>query len=577
VFDLPSLWDVVVLIALVLAIAPWFGEYLGKIYLNRPMIGDTVFTPIERAIYRLLGTSPRRTMRAREYFLAVLLVNAGTFAFLYVWFFFQGSLPLNATHAPGMSWSLALHSAASFTTNTDFTHFTNEAQLSLGSLVIAWPLALFTSAATGLAVAAAMIRGFIQRDGTIGNFYVDMVRTITRLLLPLSLVFAVILVLLGVPQTFTNFVTAHPLAGGTQRIYLGPVASYTSITLLGTNGGGFYSANAASPLANPSAVTNLFEVFVMMLIPFSTPFAFGQIVRKRSEAWPFLGTIVIVFAIALGLFIAYQAAANPALTGVVGLGPQLNGYPIGQETRFSLPEASLFQVVSVYSNVGANNMQIGALTPVGQLVLLFGMFTQSTPGGEGTGFGTLLLFAVLGIFVGGLMVGRTPEYLGKKVGTAQVKWAGLALLIHPAAVLVPFAVAVVGGQVEVASSSVHASAHVFTSVLYEFTSESANNGSALAAFNTTLGTPASFNDTTVFFNVAGAVVMVIGRFVPIWAMLKVGGLFAEQPILPPGHGTLRTASATFTIYITLFLIIVSVLLFLPVIALGPLAQVMGGL
>lgn len=575
-FDLPSLWDVIVLIAFVIALAPWFGEYLGKIYLNRPLIGDALLTPVERAIYRLLGTSPRRSMRAKEYFLAVVLVNAAVFAFLYLWFFFQASLPFDATRAPGMSWSLALHSAASFTTNTDFTHFTNESQLSLGSLFIAWPVALFISAATGLSVAAAMIRGLVQRDGRVGNFYVDLVRTITRLLLPLSFVFAVLLVLLGVPQTFTNYVVAHPLTGGSQTIYLGPVASFTSISLLGTNGGGFYSANAASPFANPTAVSNLFEVFVMMLIPFSTPFAFGQIVRKRSEAWPYMGTILIVFAIALGLFIAYQAAANPALASVTGLGPQINGYPVGQETRFSLPEASLFQVVSVYSNVGANNMQIGALSPVAQLVLLFGMFTQSTPGGEGTGFGTLLLFAVLGIFVGGLMVGRTPEYLGKKVGTAHVKWAALALLIHPAAILVPFVVAVVGGQVDIASSSIPASSHVFTSVLYEFTSESANNGSALAAYNTTLGTPASFNDTTIFFNVAGAVVMLIGRFVPILAMLMVGGLFAEQPTLPPGPGTLRTASATFTVYITLFLIIVSVLLFLPVIALGPLGQIVGG-
>jgi K+-transporting ATPase ATPase A chain len=375
-------------------------------------------------------------------------------------------------------------------------------------------------------------------------------------------------VLMGVPETFTNTVTAHPLLGGTQTIYLGPVASYQSISLLGTNGGGFYSANEASPFANPSALSNLFGIFVMMLIAFSTPFAFSQIIRRRGEAWPYMGTILIVFSVALGLFIAYQLAANPALSGIVGLGPSTNGYPVGQETRFSLPEASLFQIVSVYSNVGANNMQIGALSPVAQLVLLFGMFTQSTPGGEGTGFGTLLLFAVLGIFVGGLMVGRSPEYLGKKISTGQVRWAALALLSHPAAILIPFVVAVAGGFVTISSGSLPASAHTFTSVLYEFTSESANNGSALSSN--------SFNDTTWFFNVAGAFVMLVGRFVPIWAMLKVGELFARQEVLPPGPGTLRTASATFTIYITLFLVIVTVLLFLPVIALGPLSQIVGG-
>jgi K+-transporting ATPase ATPase A chain len=536
--------------------------------MDRPAFGDFLLTPIETTIYRLLGTSPRRSMRAGEYMIALLIINGGVFAFLYVFFAFQTAFPLDATAAPNMSWTLAFHSAASFTTNTDFTHFTNESQLSLGSLVIAWPLALFVSAATGLSVAAAMIRGFIRKDGTLGNFYVDMVRTITRVLLPLAFVFAIVLVLLGVPETFTNYVIAHPLTGGTQEIYLGPVATYQSISLLGTNGGGFYSANMASPLANPSAVSNLFGVFLMMLIPFSTPFAFSQIIRKRGEAWPYMGTILIVFAVALGVFIAYQAATNPALVNVTSLGTQTGGYPVGQETRFSLPEASLFQVVSVYSNVGANNMMIGALSPIAQLVLLFGMFTQSTPGGEGTGFGTLLLFAVLGIFVGGLMVGRTPEYLGKKVSTGQVRWSALALLIHPASILIPFVIAVAGGFVVVDTGTLASSAHTFTAVLYEFTSESANNGSALSSNY--------INDGTPFFNVAGALIMLVGRFVPIWAMLMVGGKFAEQETLPPGPGTLRTASATFTLYITLFLIIVSVLLFLPVIALGPLAQIVGG-
>jgi potassium-transporting ATPase potassium-binding subunit len=566
--DLAPFWDVIVLLALVLCLAPWFGAYLGKIYLNRPTTGDVLLIPIESAIYRLLGTSPQRSMRAREYLYTVFWVNGATLLFLFLFFLFQGALPMDATRAPGMTWDLAFHSAASFTTNTDFTHFTNESQLSLGSLVIAWPLALFVSAATGLSVAAAMVRGFVRKDGTLGNFYVDLVRTVTRLLLPLAVVFALILVALGVPETFANTVTAHTLAGGPQTIILGPVASYTSITLLGTNGGGFYSANAASALANPSAVSDLFETFIMLLIPFSTPFAFGQIVRRRGEAWPYLGTILIVFVIAYGVFVAVQAVTNPALAGLSGVSPSTNGYPVGQDTRFGLADGSLFQVVSVYSNVGANNMQIGALSPVAQLVLMFGMFTQSTPGGEGTGFGTLLLFAILGIFVGGLMVGRTPEYLGKKIGTGQVKWAALALLSHPAAILVPAVIAVAGGFVQVSSGSLPASAHTFTSVLYEFTSESANNGSALAAAN--------FTDSTPFFNIAGAIVMMFGRYVPILAMLVVAGMFSEQGFLPPGPGTLKTASATFTIYITLFLVVVTTLLFLPVIALGPLAQIVGG-
>ena len=567
-FELQSLWDVLVLVGLALAVAPWFGRYLGRVYMDLPLVGDRLLAPIESAVYRILGTSPRKSMRAGEYMFALLLVNAGVALFLFLVFYLQANLPGDPTRVPGMSWNLAFHSAASFTTNTDFTHFTNESQVSLASLTVAWPLALFVSPATGLAAAAAMVRGFVRKDGTVGNFYVDLVRSLTRLLLPLAGLIAVAMVLLGVPETYTATVIGHPITGGLQQIYLGPVASYQAISLLGSNGGGFYAANMASPLANPSAVSNLFGTFVMMLIPFGTPFAFGTMVRRRGEAWTYLTVIVIVFAVAVGLFIAYQAAANPLLSGVAGLGPQTNGYPVGQETRWSLSEGSLFQVTSVYANVGANNMAIGSLSPVAQLVLLFGMFTQSTPGGVGTGFGTLLLFSIMAIFVGGLMVGRTPEYLGKKIGTGHVRWAALAILTHPAFILVPFAVALLGGYVDVGSASVGASAHNFTSVLYEFTSESANNGSSLST--------GAFTDTTPFFNVAGGFVMLAGRFVPILVMVRIGGLFAEQESLPPGPGTLNTATGTFTLYLTLFVVITTALIFLPVIALGPLSQILGG-
>ncbi|HYA54240.1 MAG TPA: potassium-transporting ATPase subunit KdpA [Thermoplasmata archaeon] len=568
-FDIRSLWDVILVLALALAIAPWFGSYLGRVYMNRPLFGDAILTPLENGVYRLLGTTPRHSMKWREYMLALLLVNGGMLLFMFFWFLYQSQTPLNPLGIPNMGWDLAFHSASSFTTNTDFTHFTNESQMSFGSLTIAWPLALFLSPATGLSVMAAMIRGFVRKDGTLGNFYVDMTRSITRLLLPIAILGAVVFVAMGVPETFTAYVTAHPLTGGTQTIYLGPVASYQSISLLGTNGGGFYSANAASPIASPSALTNLWGIGLMLLFPLAAPFAFGEIVRKRAEAWPYVGTILIILVVALVLFISYQAATNPALGSVVGLGTQTNGYPVGQETRFSLPETSAFQVFSVYDNVGANSLSIGSVSPVAQLVLLFGMFTQSTPGGEGTGFGMLLLFAVLGIFVGGLMVGRTPEYLGKKIGTSQVKWSAMALLVHPATILLPFVVAVAGNFVIVDSSTIGATSHNFTSVLYEFTSESANNGSALST--------GQFNDTTLFFNVAGALVMLVGRFVPMLAMLKVADLFSHQEVLPAGAGTLRTASFTFTVYITLFLIITTSLLFLPVMAMGPLAQIFGGM
>lgn len=567
-FELRSLWDVLALLAVAVAAAPWVGRYLGRVYMDRPLPGDSLLTPVESAVYRLLGTSPRQSMSAREYFVAVLAVNGGLFAFLFLFLLLQAQLPLDPTSVHGMRWDLALHSASSFATNTNYTHFVNQSQLSLGSLTIAWPVALFVTPATGLSVLAAMVRGFVRRDGTLGNFYVDVLRSLTRVLIPLSLLITILLVLLGVPETLIASVTAHPLAGGLQTIFLGPVASFQAISLLGSNGAGFYAANMASPLANPSAVSNLFATFVMLLLPFSAPFAFGTIVRRKAEAWPYAVTILLVFGIALGLFIAYQAAANPFLSGLSALGPQTNGYPVGQEVRFSLPEASLFQVTSVYANVGASNMAIGSIAPIAQLVLLFGMFTQATPGGVGTGFGTLLLFGVLAIFVGGLMVGRTPEYLGKKIGTGHVRWAALALLLHPALILLPTAATFVVGGLPLEGLSRGAASHAFTSVLYEFTSEASNNGSALSA--------GSVIDTTRFFNVTGAVVMLLGRFVPIAVMLKVGELFASEDPLPPGPGTMRTTTATFTLYLTAFLVIITALIFLPVMALGPLGQIVGG-
>jgi K+-transporting ATPase ATPase A chain len=562
-FDLVALWSVAVVFALVLAIAPYLGSYFGRVYLNRPAFGDRVLGPVEGAIYRALGTGPRQAMRAGEYFAALLLVNGFVLIWLFLWFVLQGSLPWNPSGAGPMTFDLAFHSASSFTTNTDFVHFVAEAQVSQGTLLLAVQIAMFTSAATGLSVTAAFARGFVRKDGTLGNFYVDMVRSVTRILLPLTVLVSVGMVLLGIPESLPSVIQVPTLAGGTQPLTLGPVASFQAIALLGTNGGGWYAANAASPLANPSELSNLFQLGVMLILPLAFPYAFAEIVRRPGEGVPYLGTILVVLLVGFGLFLAYQAAVNPDLSGLPGLAAGSNGYPVGQETRFSVGGASAFQVVSVYANVGANNMALGSLSPMAQTSLLFGMFTQSTPGGAGTGFGTLLIYAVLAVFVGGLMVGRTPEYLGKKIGQEQVKWGAFALLIHPTLILVPLAAAVLGGFASLPGpGSIPVQAHAFTVVLYEFTSESANNGSAMAPIA----------DATPFFNVVGGLVMLLGRFLPILAMLQIASRFARQEVLPPGPGTLRTRSATFTFYLTCFLIILTGLLFLPVLALGPFSQ-----
>lgn len=566
-FALTSLLDVIVLVAVVLAIAPVFGDYLGRVYLNRPAFGDRVLRPVEAFLYRLLNVSPRHSMRAGEYLGALLLTNAVVLVWIFLLLVAQGSYPGSVGVSP-MRWDLAFHTAASFTTNTDFTHYAPETQLSEGAALAGLQIAMFLSAATGLAAGAAFVRGFARRDGTLGNFYVDVVRSLTRVVLPLSIVGAIVLVVLGVPETLRTATVVHPLAGGAQTIVLGPVASWQSLDLVGTNGGGWYSANAASPLANPSPVSNLFEIALMMLVPFSFPFAFGHIVRQRGEAAPLVATVVTIFLVALGMFVFFESQGNPSFGAIPHLSQGSGPYAVGYETRFSLPESALFNVTGVYANVGASSSLLGSVSPGAQSVLLFGMFTQSTPGGDGTGFGMLLVFVVLAVFVGGLMVGRTPEYLGKKIGNVQVKWAAAALLSHPFAILLPLAVAVAGGFVALGPGPTGISGHAFTSVLYEFTSESSNNGSAIA--------DPRVADGTLFYNVTGAAIVLFARFFSIAAMLMIGAGFARERVVPPGPGTLRTRSATFSVYLSLFVVIVAGLLFLPVLALGPLSQIGGG-
>ncbi|HLY77029.1 MAG TPA: potassium-transporting ATPase subunit KdpA, partial [Thermoplasmata archaeon] len=438
-YSLGFLWsylDVAVVFAFVLAIAPSVGNFMGRVFMNRPTVGEGVFGPIERTIYRLLGVNPRHSMRVREYVSAFLLSNAILILWIFLLLMLQARLPWGDTAGiSGMRWDLAFHSASSFSTNTDFTHFVTERQVTQGGLLLGLQVAMFLSAGAGLAILAAFLRGFVRKDGTIGNYFVDITRCVVRILTPLSIVGALVLVLLGLPETFATSTSVHTLLGVTQVIPLGPVASWQSIMLLGSNGGGIFAGNSAHPFENPSALSNLFEIGLMMVIPFASPFAFASAVRRKGEALPYLGTILIVFFVAVALLIVGQIAANPALSPIAALS-QNSFYSAGQETRFTLPEGALFQTVSVYANVGANNMAIGALSPIGQMAMLFGMFTQSTPGGVGTGMGYLLTNALIAIFVGGLMVGRTPEYLGKKIGKQQIGWAASLMLVHPVLIFV---------------------------------------------------------------------------------------------------------------------------------------------
>jgi potassium-transporting ATPase potassium-binding subunit len=549
--------DAIVVMAAALAVAPALGNYIARVFQNRPAFGDALFLPVESMIYRLLGVTPREGMRFRDYLLGLLFVNAAVIVWIIVVSWAQwGLFPARPGSTP-MTWDLLFHTAASFATNTDFTHFSAETSYTMWGELLAFMLPFFFSVATGLVVAAAIGRGFVRRDGTLGNVYVDYVRSITRILLPLAVLAAIVYLALGVPATITDYVTAHPPGAANYPIVLGPVAPWQAIEILGNNGGGWYGANALSPLATPNSFVTLFGIFLMMLLPFAILFTFGYMARRPTESYPYVGTAIAVFLIALILFGYFEASGNL----------------LAAQFRFAYPEDASFQLVSVYTNTGATNLNIGLLTPVAQLVLLFGMFTQSTPGGTGTGFGTLFINVIIAVFIAGLMVGRTPEYLGKKIDLGQVRWSAFVLIIHPAIILIPTAITYVGGFVTFPSAAsggfcggaICSQAHNFTTLLYEFTSEAANNGSNMS----------QINDATPYMNVVGGIVMLLGRYLPIIGMLAVAAGFAGRDEIPPGPGTLTTRGLTFTLYLTLILILVTALLFLPVMALGPLSQIGG--
>ncbi len=554
---LSTLPDVFILICLGLLGAAFLGRYMAKVFTARPTLLDPVMRPVESAIFRLMGVDPSHQMKWREYAVSLLVMNLCAVVFVFLLLSLQGSLPMNYWGVHGMPWDLALHTSVSFDTNTDFQHYTPETQASLFSAIFGLILLMFLSAATGIAAGVAMIRGFLRKDSTIGNFYQDLTQAVTRVLLPISILGALLFVLAGVPQTLAQSVSVVPLAGPAQGIPLGPVAAWDAIEFLGTNGGGFYAANAASPLQNPSALTNLVAIFLMLLIPFSAPFMFARMVRKEGEGRPLFVATLTIFLLALFLFLYFESY-NPFLasTGV----SQGSGYLVGAEQRFTLPESALFQVTSIFTNTGATSMSLGALTPGTQIDLLWGMFVQAAPGGDGTGFGMILINTLLAIFVGGLMVGRTPEYLGKKIGKYEMRWSTVVILSHPFAILIPTAITFIFGLAQFSPAGV--ASHQFTVVLYEFTSESANNGSAMG----------SLIDNTLFFNVTGAIVMTVGRYLPLLAMLAIGGSLASQGTAPPGPGTIKTDSATFTLFLILFITIVTGMLFLPMLVMGPFAQ-----
>ncbi len=517
------------------------APYITNIYTRAPSRFDRVLNPVENTIYRLIGADPNHAMGWREYFLSALILNIFQMVFAFIIFVLQDRLPLNPQGSPGLSLDLAFMQVISFATSTNLQHYKGEKALSYLSQMTAVQFLQFTSAATGICVAIAMIRGFIAHSKDLGNFHVDFVRSLTRLFFPLCFVAALVFVGLGVPQTLNGNQTVQTVEGATQTILVGPVASLVSIMQLGTNGGGYYGANSAYPFQNPNSASDIFEILLMLLIPTALCFVFGHMLGKKREARPILWGAYTLFA--LDLLIAFIPSTP--------LGP-------GMEVRFGGFFSVFWTVVTTAVTTGSVNASLFGMHPLVILSAFMGMMIQSTPGGKGVGVMYMVMYIVLTVFIVGLMSGRTPEYLGMKINARDVKLVMVAFLVHPVIILFPTFLAYASGAAS--AIGVGTGSTGFTQIFYEFTSAASNNGSDF------LGAAGN----TPFFNISTALVMLFGRFAPIGLLLALAGSMINRK--RSTEIGLKTDSITFTVVLVGSILLLVVLTFFPFLALGPILE-----
>lgn len=557
----PGLAQFALLIALLLATAPLLGRYISRVFGDGPAPGDRFFRPIERVVYRVGGVDEDAEQGWRAYAVGVLAFSAVSLVLLFALQRLQGSLPLNPTHAVDVDPLLAFNTAASFATNTNWQNYGGETVMSHLTQMTGLAVHNFVSAAAGLAVAVALVRGLTRsKANTIGNFWVDLVRGCTRILLPLSLVVAFALAANGVIQNFNGFTEVQTVSQATQSIPGGPVASQEAIKELGTNGGGFFGANSAHPFENPNSLTNLLEIFALLLIPFSLPFAFGRMVGNKYQGYAIFAAMFILWVGAAALAQNFETQSNPMLEQAGLSGPSMEG----KEVRFG-PEASgLFAASTTGTSAGAVNSMHDSFSPLGGGVVLSNMMLgEVSPGGVGSGLYGILIFAIISVFIAGLMVGRTPEYLGKKIQAPEVKLAAAYILVTPFLILMFTGVSVL---LDSATASIfNPGPHGLSEAVYAFTSAANNNGSAFGGLT----------GNTDWYNITLGLAMLFGRFVPIVAVLGMAGSMARKNAVPSTSGTFPTDKPLFVVFLVGVILVIVGLTFVPVLSLGPvLEQVM---
>jgi len=554
------------LLVVLLACVKPLGLYMADIFEGRPIWPLRALGVCERGIYRLCGIDAAAQMSWRHYALCLLLFNALGALALYALQRGQAWLPLNPQKFPGISPDSSFDTAVSFITNTNWQGYSGESAMSYLTQMAGLGVQNFLSAASGMVVAIALIRGLARHScATLGNLWVDMTRAVLYILLPLALLLALLLVSQGVIQNFSPYKNVTTLEARVQTLPMGPVASQESIKELGTNGGGFFNANSAHPYENPSALTNLLEMLAILVIPAGLTYTFGRMVGDTRQGWAVLAAMALLFVALLCVTLHSEQQGNPAIAGLgVDQAPgatQSGGNMEGKETRFGIAASALFATITTATSCGAVNGMHDSFTPLGGLVPLFQMqLGEVVFGGVGTGLYSMLIFAIVGVFIAGLMIGRTPEYLGKKIEAFEMKMSSIAILVMPFIVLTGTAVAVSvdAGRAGVANPGVHG----FSEILYAFSSAGNNNGSAFAGISA----------DTPFYNVALALTMWLGRFWPIVAVLAIAGSLAAKKRIPVSDGTMPTHGVTFVILLIGTVLLVGALTFVPALALGPIVE-----
>ncbi|MFJ7814165.1 potassium-transporting ATPase subunit KdpA [Pseudomonas asiatica] len=545
--------------AIVLLPAPWLGRFYFKVMEGQRTWLSPLLGPVEQTCYRLAGVRAGQEQNWQQYTLALLAFNLAGFLLLFAVLLLQGYLPFNPQHLPGQEWSLAFNTAVSFVTNTNWQAYSGEASVSYLSQMLGLTVQNFVSAATGLAVLVALCRGIARRSATtLGNFWVDMTRATLYGLLPLCLLLALLLVWQGVPQTLADYAHAVTLQGTEQTIPLGPAASQIAIKQLGTNGGGFFGVNSAHPFENPTAWSNLFEVASIILIPVALVFTFGHYVKDLRQSRAILACMLALFLIGGSTALWSEHQPNPALESAQ---VQQSAPMEGKESRFGTTGSVLWTVTTTSASNGSVNAMHDSLNPLTGMVAMVNMMVGEVIfGGVGAGLYGMLLFVLIAVFLAGLMIGRTPEYLGKKLQAREVQLLVATLLVMPVGVLVLGAIAAsLPGPAGAVSNP---GAHGFSQLLYAYTSGTANNGSAFAGFGA----------NTVFHNLMIGLAMLVGRFGYILPVLALAGCLAAKKSAPQGLNSFPTHGPLFTGLLLVTILLVGGLTFLPTLALGPIAE-----